>query len=171
MSSLNKIILIGEVASEPDIKATTSGDSVCNFLLTVQRPARVENATPGADTVKVVAWREKAEQMKHVGAGQTILVEGRIHTRSYDNNEGQKVYVTEVEAKELRPIGEQRSSLDGFELATTIREESSAKKPRKKAVLEDKASKESSNFDFGDAEPVEPSPFAKPQFESDDIPF
>lgn len=162
MSSLNKIILIGELRSEPDIKATNSGDAVCNFVLGVQRPARVENANPGSDDIKVVAWREKAELMKHVVEGQTVLVEGRIHTRSYDNNEGQRVYVTEVEARDIRPMGSasQPARLD-------------VQKPKKKPVLEAMETTGSEpSFDFSDDEKVLASQGSKnPQFEADDIPF
>jgi len=177
MSSLNKIILIGNVLSTPDIKATNSGDSVCNFVLSVGRPSRVENANPGTDNIKIVAWRDKADLMRNVSQGQSVLVEGRIHTRSYDNDEGQRVYVTEVEAREIRQLGQQKDSLEGFQMSTQISEELPTKRARKKTVLEEKAEKKSSpDFDFGDDEKSltlqtteSASPFG--QFESDDIPF
>ncbi len=177
MSSLNKIILIGEVLSTPDIKATNSGDSVCNFVLSVGRPARAENANPGVDNIKVVAWREKADQLRHVGQGQSLLVEGRISTRSYENNEGQRVYVTEVEAREIRELGSQKSRLEDFQMPQQISQELPAKKARKKSALEEKDSAGNEpSFDFSDDEKSltlntteSTSPFG--QFESDDIPF
>ena len=178
MSSLNKIILIGEVVSTPDIKATNSGDSVANLVLSVQRPSRVENSNPGADKVKVVAWRDKADLLRTVSQGSMLLVEGRIHTRSYDNNEGQRVYVTEVEAREIRPLGEQGPSLEGFQLPKQISEEAPVKKaPRKKPVLEEKDTRnDAPDFDFRDDEKSLAFQSSNPssqfgQFESDDIPF
>lgn len=172
MSSLNKIILVGELRSEPDIKATNSGDSVCNFVLTVQRPVRVENANPGSDDIKVVAWREKAELMKTISEGQMILVEGRINTRSYDNNEGQRVYVTEVEARDIRALGSQQSRVETFQMPKASHDDS-LRKPRKKPALEEMntPSQSGPSFDFSEDEKVLVNQTNGNEFESDDIPF
>jgi len=113
MASLNRIILIGTVATEPDVKVTTSGDSVANFTLSVDRPARTDGFESRADQIKVVAWRQLADQCGNFSSGQMLLVEGRVHTRSYDDQSGNRHYVTEVEAKEFREVG-QTSSSDSF---------------------------------------------------------
>ena len=105
MSNLNKIILLGEVVSEMDVKATTSGHTVANFVLQVQRPKRSDVVDSQFDLIKVVAWRELAEENKTLPKGSLVLVEGRILTRSYEDQAGVRKYVTEVEAVDIKPVG------------------------------------------------------------------
>lgn len=120
MSSLNKIVLVGTVASEPDVKATTTGDQVVNFTLEVQRPARVDGIQSSADQLRVVGWSRLAEAANKYPQGTMVVVEGRIQTRHYDNQEGQRIYVTEVEAKDIRPLtgDQQPSAFSSTEAAT-----------------------------------------------------
>lgn len=109
MSSQNKIILIGETTKEPDVKMSTSGQPVANFMLAVERPS-VGDTPPVKDFIPVVAWRENAELLENCGANTTLLIEGRIQTRNYETNEGVRKYVTEVDARVVRIIGANSAS-------------------------------------------------------------
>ncbi len=110
MSALNRIIIIGEMVETPDIKVTSTGDPLASFRLAVKRPNRVEGAAPQMDYIKVVAWRQVAELAQPIQKGMLTLVEGQIHTRSYDTEAGIRKYVTEVEARNIQRLTENEAS-------------------------------------------------------------
>lgn len=122
MSSLNRILLIGTVASEPSLKVTTSGDSVSNFMLSVNRPARPDGIESQSDQFKVVCWRQVAERSGQFSVGQLLFVEGRIHTRSFEDQSGTKKYVTEIEAKEIKDFAENPVSGSSFSKSSGVNE-------------------------------------------------
>lgn len=80
---------------------------MAKFSLSVERPGRSEGLPVQADVLDVVAWRQTAELATPMLKGQTVLVEGRIITRTLEDPSGQKKYITEVEARELRGLGSQ----------------------------------------------------------------
>lgn len=101
--SLNKVILIGRLTKDPELRYTTNGVAVCQFTLAVDRPFANQNGEREADFLPVVAWRQTAEACaNYVKKGQQVAVDGRIQTRSYENNEGRKVYITEVIAESIQ---------------------------------------------------------------------
>lgn len=114
MSSLNRILLIGTVATEPSIKVTTSGDSVSNFSLSVKRPSRPDGVESQSDQFKVVCWKHVAEKSSQFSLGQLLFVEGRIHSRSFDDQSGVKKYVTEIDAKDIKEFGTEVVSSSPF---------------------------------------------------------
>lgn len=168
MSSLNKIVLIGAIETTPELKATNAGDSVINFSLSVDRPQRADGAQGGNDSIKIVAWREKAELAASLNQGTLVLVEGRIQTRSYDNDEGQRVYVTEVEAREIKALV--GSDIAGIQTAT-VSAETETQTASPEPTIETKTVDDASNFDFTDdsAELTSPPKFGNEVEE--DIPF
>lgn len=94
--SLNKTILIGRITKDLELKRTQSGTSVLSFTLAVNRRAQKQGQQE-TDFINCVAWNKTAELMeRYLHKGSLIGIEGRIQTRSYDNQQGQKVYVTEV---------------------------------------------------------------------------
>jgi single-strand DNA-binding protein len=99
---MNTVSLIGRFARDPELKYTQSGTAICNFTLAVRNPFSKENE---ADFIRCVAWGNVAELVaeKHE-KGNMIGVEGRIATRSYENNEGNKVFVTEVNINSIHFI-------------------------------------------------------------------
>ncbi|RAP34179.1 single-stranded DNA-binding protein [Candidatus Marinamargulisbacteria bacterium SCGC AG-439-L15] len=104
MSSLNKIILIGRLTADPDVKVTTSGHTVANFTLAVDRPNN-NSGTTSTDFLKVVSWHELAESVQeNCKKGSLTLVEGRIHERNYVDNEGNRKWSTEIEARQIKPL-------------------------------------------------------------------
>ena len=103
MSRLNRIILIGKVKEKAEQKVTNSGDSYANFTLIVDRPA-VENIPAKTDELSIVCWRELATEVSQYEKESLLLVSGSIRTRNFENNEGKRIYVTEVEAREVKQL-------------------------------------------------------------------
>ena len=100
---INRVILVGRLTQDPQMRKTNTGRSVCSFTLAVSRPKRQNSTTQEADFINCVAWEKTAELMcSYLRKGSQIGVEGRIQTRNYDNNEGRKVYVTEVVASNVQ---------------------------------------------------------------------
>ena len=101
---MNKAILIGRLTRDPELRYTSSNRAVCQFTIAIDRP--FTNQASGqreADFINVVAWDKTGENVgKYMAKGRLIAVEGRIQTRNYDNNEGKKVYVTEVIASNVQ---------------------------------------------------------------------
>ena len=98
---MNKVVLMGRLTKEPEMRATQSNTAVCSFSLAVNRRFKQEGQ-PDADFINVVAWAKTAEFVsKYFTKGQQVGVIGRIQTRNYDDKDGKKVYVTEVIAEEV----------------------------------------------------------------------
>lgn len=101
---MNKAILIGRLTRDPELRYTNSNRAVCQFTLAIDRP--FTNQATGqreADFINVVVWDKQAENVgKYITKGRLVAVEGRIQVRNYDNNEGRKVYVTEVVANNVQ---------------------------------------------------------------------
>lgn len=123
--NINKTILIGRLVRDPEPKETQSGTHVVSFTVACDRMKTKTNPDPGADFISCVAWQQSADYLAQYGhKGDTIVVEGRISTRNYDDKDGKKVYVTEVTANnvQLTPkkgtqseADEYLTNMDGFE--------------------------------------------------------
>ena len=99
---LNKVILMGRLTKEPELKTTQQGVSVCTFSIAVDRGFARQGEEKQTDFINIVAWRSTAEfASKYFTKGQMISLVGRIQTRNYEDNEGKRVYVTEVIADEV----------------------------------------------------------------------
>lgn len=100
MASFNKVILIGNMVADPELKKTQSGTSVCSFKIAVGRRFKSEGQ-PEADFIDIVAWRVTAEFVaRYFTKGKPILVCGQLQVRQWTDNNGQKRYKTEVVADE-----------------------------------------------------------------------
>lgn len=99
---MNKVILIGRLTKDPEIRYTAGNNTaVCQFTVAVDRRFKSENQ-PTADFIPIVAWRQTAEFVsKYFTKGSRIALVGQIQTRSWDDTEGKKHYVTEVIADEV----------------------------------------------------------------------
>ena len=96
---MNKVILIGRLTKDPELRYTGSNRAVTQITVAVNRTFTNQNGEREADFINVVIWDKQAENVaKYLTKGRLVAVEGRIQTRNYDNNEGKKVYVTEVVA-------------------------------------------------------------------------
>ncbi len=108
---MNKVILIGRLARDPELRTTSSGIASLNFSLAVARNFTNQNGEREADFINCVAWRKQAENMaKYCQKGSQVAVEGRITTRSYDAQDGTKRYVTEVVCDNVTFLGSKGSS-------------------------------------------------------------
>ena len=116
---LNKVILIGRTTKDVDLRRTTSGTAVSTFTLAVENRFVQREGQNTADFISCVAWNNTAEFMdKYVKKGSLVSVEGRIQTRNYDNKDGNRVYVTEVVAENVRMLaskGNERSAGSNFD--------------------------------------------------------
>lgn len=102
---MNRIILLGRLTREPDVKVTSTGKTVATFALAVDRPFAGKDGKREADFINIQAWNKTAETVgNYVSKGQRLLVEGRLQIRSYDGKDGQKHYVTEVIADRVEFI-------------------------------------------------------------------
>ncbi|WP_321388982.1 single-stranded DNA-binding protein [uncultured Enterococcus sp.] len=113
---INNTVLVGRLTKEPDLRYTGSGSAVTTFTLAVNRNFKNGQGEYEADFINCVIWRKPAETLANYARKGTLLgVVGRIQTRSYDNQQGQKVYVTEVVCEnfqllESRSQNEQRAT-------------------------------------------------------------
>ena len=97
---LNSICLIGRLTKDVELRYTPSNVAVATFTLAVNRTFKNENGEREADFINCVMWRQQAENLANwAKKGALIGITGRIQTRSYDNQQGQRVYVTEVVAE------------------------------------------------------------------------
>ena len=106
---LNRVILIGRMASDPELKYTPSGIPVSQFRLAVNRPMSAEARQNGqekqADFFSIVAWRQSAEYAaNYLGKGRLVAVEGRLQVREYVTQDGQKRRDTEVVVDNLKSL-------------------------------------------------------------------
>lgn len=99
---MNKVILMGRLTKEPELRYTSANNTaVCTFTLAVNRRFKQEGQ-PDADFITIVAWGKTAEFCgKYFEKGRQVAVTGRMQTRTWDDTEGKKHYVTEVVADEV----------------------------------------------------------------------
>ena len=103
--SFNKVILVGNITADPELKQTTTGLSVTTFSLAVNRP-KAKTGEQACDFITVTAWRQQAEFIcQYFGKGSAILVCGKLQTREYTDKQGNKRTVTEVVADEVTFVG------------------------------------------------------------------
>ncbi|MDN4617643.1 single-stranded DNA-binding protein [Paenibacillus sp. PsM32] len=108
---LNRVILIGRLTKDPELRYTPTGVAVAQFTLAIDRPFTSQGGEREADFIPIVVWRQLAETCaNYLRKGRLTAVEGRIQVRNYENNEGKRVYVTEVIADNVRFL---ESSRDG----------------------------------------------------------
>ncbi len=98
---MNKVILVGRLTKDPEVKNTSSQVAFCNFTVAVDRRFKDQNGQRQADFINCVAWRQTATFISsYFRKGSKIGIVGSLQSRSYDDNNGQKRYVTEVVVEE-----------------------------------------------------------------------
>ena len=99
---MNKIVLIGRLTRDVELRYTESQTPVATFSLAVNRNFTNQSGEKEADFINIVVWRKQAENCKnYLSKGSQVAVEGRIQTRNYDDKDGKKVYITEVVAESV----------------------------------------------------------------------
>ena len=100
---INKVVLVGRLTRDPELRSTQSGVSVTTFTLAVERNFANQQGEKEADFIPIVTWRGLADTCaRYLAKGRLTAVSGRIQVRSYDGQDGQRRYVTEVVADEVQ---------------------------------------------------------------------
>jgi single-strand DNA-binding protein len=123
---LNKVVLIGRLTKNPDLRHTQSGIAVARFTLAVDRGFKNQQGEKQADFIPITVWRTQAENCaKYLQKGRLVAVAGRIQTGSYDKD-GQRHYTTEVVADEVRFLEfkkeQEDTNIPGFNPVSTDEE-------------------------------------------------
>jgi len=109
MSSVNKVILLGRLGQDPELKHLPNGGSVCNFSIATSEVWNDKNSGKKQEKTewsKVVVWGKQADSVnKYLTKGSQAYVEGKLSTRSWDDKDGNKKYVTEIVANNIQFIG------------------------------------------------------------------
>lgn len=109
LKMLNRALLVGRLTRDPELRRTGSGKAVTSFNLAVERNFKSDDQE--ADFINCVCWGRIAENTeRYCSKGSLVSVDGRIQTRNYENNQGQKVYVTEVIADSVQFIQTNRNN-------------------------------------------------------------
>lgn len=99
---MNKAILMGRLTKEPELRATSNGVSVCTFTLAIERKFKDKSGNRLTDFIPCVTWRQQADFVsRYFSKGQRVAVIGSIQPRSYEDQSGQKRYITEVIVEEI----------------------------------------------------------------------
>lgn len=108
---MNKVVLIGRLVRDPELRYTGNNLPVATFSIAVNRNFSNQAGEREADFINIVVWRKQAENCKnYLTQGSQVAIEGRIQTRNYDDQNGQKRYVTEVVADNVEFLGSRNSS-------------------------------------------------------------
>lgn len=101
--SMNRVVLVGRLTRDPELRYTPNGVAVANFTIASNRPFKNENGESEADFINCVVWRKAAESLaNYMKKGNQIGVDGRLQSRSYDDADGKRVFVTEVVAESVQ---------------------------------------------------------------------
>ncbi|NLJ23871.1 MAG: single-stranded DNA-binding protein [Firmicutes bacterium] len=100
---LNRVILIGRLTADPELRYTQSGTAVANFRIAVDRPFTNQSGERETDFIPIVVWDKQAETCaNYLNKGRLVAVDGRMQVRSYDAQDGSRRWVTEVVAQDVR---------------------------------------------------------------------
>ncbi|MMZ52784.1 Single-stranded DNA-binding protein ssb [compost metagenome] len=111
---LNRAVLVGRLTADPILRYTQGGTAVGTFTLAIDRRMTNQNGEKETDFIPVVVWGKTAEaSSKYLAKGRQAAVDGRIQVRSYENNEGQRVRVTEVVAEQVQFLGGNNGQQNG----------------------------------------------------------
>ena len=110
---INNVVLVGRMTRDAELRYTPQNQAVATFTLAVNRNFKNQSGEREADFINVVIWRQQAENLANwAKKGALIGITGRIQTRNYENQQGQRVYVTEVVADNFQLL-ESRASREG----------------------------------------------------------
>lgn len=118
---INNVVLIGRLTKDPDLRYTSNGTATASFNLAVNRSFKNANGDREADFINCVIWRKPAETLANYAHKGTLLgVTGRIQTRNYENQQGQRVYVTEVVVENFQLLESKNNNSSQNTSATSI---------------------------------------------------
>jgi len=116
---LNCVVLIGRLTKDPELRYTPSGVAVASFTLAVDRSWLNQQGEKEADFIPIVVWRKQAENCaNYIGKGSLVAVQGRIQVRTYEAKDGQRRWVTEVIADNVRFLDKRGSNVNPQEIGS-----------------------------------------------------
>lgn len=108
---MNRVVLVGRLTKDPELKYTQSGVPVASFTLAVNRPFSNQQGEKEADFINCVVWRKPAENVANfLKKGSLAGVDGRVQTRSFEGQDGKRVYVTEIVADSVQFLDSKNQS-------------------------------------------------------------
>ncbi|KHD85669.1 single-stranded DNA-binding protein [Heyndrickxia ginsengihumi] len=111
---LNRVVLVGRLTKDPDLRYTPNGHQVATFTLAVNRTFSNQQGERQADFINCVVWRKLAENVaNYLNKGSLAGVDGRLQTRTYDDKSGKRVYVTEVIAESVQFLESKKNNQSG----------------------------------------------------------
>ncbi|ENI2709707.1 single-stranded DNA-binding protein [Listeria monocytogenes] len=111
---MNRVVLVGRLTKDPDLRYTPAGAAVATFTLAVNRTFTNQNGEREADFIQCVVWRKPAENAANfLKKGSMAGVDGRVQTRNYEGNDGKRVYVTEIVAESVQFLEPKLNAVEG----------------------------------------------------------
>ncbi len=113
-ASVNKVMLLGNIGRDPELRVTGSGKSVATFTLATSERGKVEGGEQRTEWHRIVVWDRLAEQCnQYLSKGRQVYVEGRLQTRQWEDRNGQRRQTTEIVANQVQFLGSQRGGGEG----------------------------------------------------------
>ena len=110
---MNKVVLIGNLAKDPELTTTNNGVSLCKFTIAVQRRFTGPDGEREADFLPIIVWRGQADNCyKYLKKGSKAAITGSVQTRSYEGTDGTRRYITEIVADEVEFLGSRNGGDD-----------------------------------------------------------
>lgn len=173
---INNVVLVGRMTKDADLRYTSNGTAVASFTVAVNRQFTNQSGEREADFINCVAWRKTAETLANfTKKGSLVGVEGRIQTRSYDNQQGQKVYVTEIVVDnfsmlEPKSVTDQRRAQDNGSSTSSASSNNNNSFNANKNKSQSQQTPARDYQNFGNSDPFESS--GQPiDISDDDLPF
>ncbi|HAC0644323.1 TPA_asm: single-stranded DNA-binding protein [Listeria monocytogenes] len=111
---MNRVVLVGRLTKDPDLRYTPAGVAVATFTLAVNRTFTNQNGEREADFINCVVWRKPAENVANfLKKGSMAGVDGRVQTRNYEDSDGKRVFVTEVVAESVQFLDPKNNNVEG----------------------------------------------------------
>ncbi|EAD6256750.1 single-stranded DNA-binding protein [Listeria monocytogenes] len=111
---MNRVVLVGRLTKDPELRYTPAGAAVATFTLAVNRPFKNGQGEQEADFIQCVVWRKPAENVANfLKKGSLTGVDGRVQTRNYEGNDGKRVYVTEIVAESVQFLEPKQNAVEG----------------------------------------------------------
>lgn len=134
---INRAILVGRLTKDPELRHTSNDIPVATFTLAVNRPYSNQSGEREADFIQCVVWRRQAETVdRFLSKGSLVGVEGRIQTRSYDDQDGNRKYITEIVCDSVQFL-ETKAMSENQSNESTTRSETQKSRPKDDIVSED----------------------------------
>ncbi|EAC2526807.1 single-stranded DNA-binding protein [Listeria monocytogenes] len=159
---MNRVVLVGRLTKDPELRYTPAGAAVATFTLAVNRPFKNGQGEQEADFIQCVVWRKPAENVANfLKKGSLAGVDGRVQTRNYEGNDGKRVYVTEVVAESVQFLEPKHNDVEGS-TSNNYRNEANYSNISKSAPYRTDTSRKKDSF-AGEGKPIDIS--------DDDLPF